>query len=104
MRYGPYVARAVAQLSSWPALAAHDTPYGPAFSVGDIEILRLASSEQVRVRLSARAIRRLEPELRDCDQVRPCADGAWVSVIVEAEPDLDLLLALTSVAIKAHAW
>lgn len=92
-----------AQLSSWPALAVQGSPGGPTFVVGDVEILRLSGAEQTQVRLTTPAIRRLEPELRGCGQIRRCADEAWVSVDVEAEPDVDLLLALTSVAIKVHA-
>lgn len=98
MRQGPYVARAVAALRSWPALAASGAD---AFAVRGTEILRLAGRDEVHVRLTAPAIGRLEPHLHACDQVHACADRAWVAVRVDAGPDLDLLLALTSVAIKA---
>ncbi|MBF8191257.1 DUF5519 family protein [Nonomuraea sp. K274] len=101
-RRGPYVARAVAELRSWPALAVSDTRRGVAFAVRGTEILRLTGESEMRVRLTAPAIHRLEPYLRDCEQVQPCPDRAWVAVRVDAEPDLELLLALTSVAIKAH--
>ena len=47
-------------------------------------------------------IDRLGPYLRDCVQVQASPDRAWVIVRVDAEPDLALLLALTSVAIKEH--
>ncbi|MET7328317.1 luciferase family protein [Nonomuraea sp. NPDC005650] len=102
-RRGPYVARAVTQLLSWPALELSDTRRGVAFAVRGIEILRLTGADEVRLRLTEPAIGRLEPYLRDCEQVQTCADPAWVALRLEAEPDLDLLLALTSVAIKAHA-
>ncbi|WP_246075481.1 luciferase family protein [Nonomuraea terrae] len=102
-RRGPYVARAVAELRSWPALAVSDTRRGAVFTVRGTEIVRQTGAAEVRVRLTAPAIGRLGPYLDACDQVQPCADGAWVTVQVDAEPDLELLLALTSVAIKAHA-
>ncbi|MEV0380385.1 luciferase family protein [Nonomuraea sp. NPDC050643] len=101
-RRGPYVARAVAELRSWPVLAVSDTRRGTAFAVRGTEILRLAGADRVQVRLTVPAIDRLEPYLGACDQVRTCPDRAWVAVQVDAEPDLELLLALTSVAIKAH--
>ncbi|MBB5780437.1 luciferase domain-containing protein [Nonomuraea jabiensis] len=102
-RRGPYVARAVAQLLSWPALELSDTRRGMAFTVRGTEILRLTGADEVSLCLTEPAIERLEPYLRDCVQVQVGADHAWVTLRVEAEPDLDLLLALTSVAIKAHA-
>jgi luciferase-like monooxygenase len=101
-RRGPYVARAVAELRSWPALAVSVTRRGTAFAVRGTEILRLSGEAEVQVRLTAPAIDRLGPYLRECDQVQTCRDRAWVAVQVDAEPDLELLLALTSVAIKAH--
>jgi hypothetical protein len=97
------VARAVAELRSWPSLAVSDSGRGTAFTVRGTEILRLSGGHEVHLRLTAPAIGRLEPYLRDCDQVQTCADRAWVALQVDAEPDLELLLALTSVAIKAHA-
>ncbi|SEF78006.1 hypothetical protein SAMN05444920_101632 [Nonomuraea solani] len=96
------MARAVAELRSWPALAVSDTRRGPVFAVRGTEILRLTGADKVQVRLTVPAIDRLGPYLRDCDQVRTLPDKAWVAVRVDAEPDLELLLALTSVAIKAH--
>ncbi|MEO3868564.1 luciferase family protein [Nonomuraea sp. B12E4] len=101
-RRGPYVARAVAELRSWPALVVSDTRRGVAFAVRGTEILRMTGADEVQVRLTAPAIDRLGPYLRDCGQVQACSDRAWVAVLVDAEPDLELLLALTSVAIKAH--
>ncbi|MFI6318710.1 luciferase family protein [Nonomuraea sp. NPDC050556] len=99
---GAYVARAVAELRSWPALAVNDTRRGVAFAVRGTEILRPTSGDEVLLRLTAPAIGRLGPPLRACDQVATCADAAWVIVHVETGPDVDLLLALTSVAIQAH--
>ncbi|MEU6715563.1 luciferase family protein [Nonomuraea sp. NPDC046802] len=96
------MARAVAELRSWPVLAASDTRRGLTFAVRGTEILRLSGPDQVQVRLTAPAIDRLGQYLRECVQVHQCADGAWVAVQVEAEPDLELLFSLTSVAIKAH--
>lgn len=97
------MARAVAELRSWPALVVSDTRRGVTFAVDGIEILRTAGVDEIQVRLTAPAIDRLEPYLLDCDQVQACRDRAWVAVHVDAAPDLDLLLALTSVAIKEHA-
>ncbi|WP_245642197.1 luciferase domain-containing protein [Nonomuraea candida] len=101
-RRGPYVARAVAELRSWPALVISDGRRGTSFAVRGTEILRLTGAAEVQVRLTAPAIHRLGPYLRACAQVQECPDGAWVAVQVDAEPDLELLFALTSVAIKEH--
>ncbi|MBT2231450.1 luciferase family protein [Nonomuraea sp. NEAU-A123] len=92
----------MAELRSWPALALSDTRRGVAFTVGRTKIVRLTGGDEVRLRLTAPAINRLQPHLRGCDQVQSCSDRAWVAVHVDAELDVDLLLALTSVAIKAH--
>ncbi|RSN12597.1 hypothetical protein DMB42_10350 [Nonomuraea sp. WAC 01424] len=96
------MARAVAELRSWPSLALSGTGQQVAFTVRGTEILRLAGRDEIHVRLTAPAIGRLEPYLHACDQIHACRDRAWVAVQVDAEPDLELLLALTSVAIKAH--
>jgi hypothetical protein len=101
-RRGPYVARAVAELRSWPALAVSDGRRGTSFAVRGTEILRLTGADEVRVRLTAPAIDRLAPYLSTCEQVQACEDRAWVALVVDAEPDLELLFALTSVAIKEH--
>ncbi|MEV0823005.1 luciferase domain-containing protein [Nonomuraea rubra] len=101
-RRGPYVARAVAELKAWPALAVSDGRHGTTFAVHGTEIVRLSGADEVQVRLTAPAIDRLRPYLSTCEQVQACEDRAWVAVYVDAEPDLELLLALTSVAIKAH--
>lgn len=99
---GPYVAQALAELRSWPALAVSDTKKGVAVAVSGMEILRLTGRDAVRLRLTAPVIGRLGWPLRACGQVQAGPGDAWVTVQVEAEPDLDLLLALTSVAIQAH--
>ncbi|TDB98245.1 hypothetical protein E1267_38955 [Nonomuraea longispora] len=101
-RHGPYVVRAVAEFRSWPAIVVSDTRRGPTFTVRGTEILRLAGADEVQVRLTAPAIDRLGPYLRECGQVMACPDRAWVTVQLDGEPDLDLLFALTSVAIKEH--
>ncbi|TDE59098.1 hypothetical protein E1295_04145 [Nonomuraea mesophila] len=79
-----------------------DTRRGPTFTVRGTEILKLAGGDEVQVRLTTPAIDRLAPYLRECGQVQACPDPAWVAVRMDAEPDLDLLFALTSVAIKEH--
>ncbi|MFI6595912.1 luciferase family protein [Nonomuraea sp. NPDC050536] len=90
------------ELRSWPALAAHDRRGGVTFSVDGTEILRLAGDDRAQLRLTIPAIDRLQPQLEASGQVSACADKAWVAMKIEAEPDLDLLLSLTSVAIKAN--
>ncbi|AQZ65450.1 hypothetical protein BKM31_31900 [[Actinomadura] parvosata subsp. kistnae] len=92
----------MAELRSWPALAARDGRRGTTFAVSGTEIVRLSGADEIQVRLTAPAIDRLRPYLSTCEQVQACEDRAWVAVYVDAEPDLALLLALTSVAIKAH--
>lgn len=102
LREGPYAARVLAMLRSWPALVMHDHRDGAAFAVEDTEILRLAGEDRFLVRLTVPVIGRLGSFLEDSGKVKPCEDRAWVCVRVEAEPDLHLLLSLTSVAIKAN--
>ncbi|MFI6818376.1 luciferase family protein [Nonomuraea sp. NPDC050328] len=102
-RQGAYVARALRELRHWSAVAVRETPDGVAVAVQGTSILRTSGLNEMRLRLTAPVIRRLEPQLWESGQVHACPDRAWVAVQVDTEPGMELLLALTSVAIQAHA-
>ncbi|MFI6484543.1 luciferase family protein [Nonomuraea sp. NPDC050663] len=103
VQHGAYVARAVRELRHWSALAVRETARGVAASVAGTPILRSIGRDGMLLHLTAPVIQRLEPQLWESGQVHACGDEAWVSLNIDNEPDLELLLALTSVAIKAHA-
>ncbi len=90
------------ELRRWPSLAMCESHQGVAFTVRGTEILYPSGHDEMRLRLTAPVISRLGPHLWESGRVHACEDGAWVSVQLEAEADLELLLALTSLAIKAH--
>lgn len=98
---GTYAARALGRLRSWPALDVHHNRDNVALAVDGTEVVLLTADDRGRVRLTVPVIGRLRPYLSG--QVRPCEDRAWLSVRLEAEPDLDLLLTLTSLAIKVNS-
>ncbi|WP_438295073.1 luciferase domain-containing protein [Streptomyces sp. HUAS TT7] len=52
--------------------------------------------------LTHTAIERLRPELRHSTAIRLKPGSAWVTILLDCDSDVDLLLTLVSVALKAH--
>ncbi|MGW2817017.1 luciferase domain-containing protein [Streptomyces sp. NPDC001415] len=52
--------------------------------------------------LTHMAIERLRPELRHSTAIRLKPGSAWVTILLDCDSDVDLLLTLVSVALKAH--
>jgi hypothetical protein len=99
--------RAMAQLASWPDLT--ETPpscgTGRALSTVQNEIVHFHTYQDVDLHLTARAIRRFEDHLRGASAVRLVPGSPWVTIRLEVETDMDLLLTLVSLALQAHqAW
>ncbi|MFI2642366.1 luciferase family protein [Streptomyces sp. NPDC018610] len=97
-------ARAFAQLATWPDLmeAAPSCGAGQALSSPYGEIAHFHSDRDVDLNLTDRAIRRLAGDLRRFAAVRVVPGSSWVTIRLDASADVDLLLSLMSVALKAH--
>jgi hypothetical protein len=92
------------RLADWPDLV-EDRPScgtGRALRTDSAEIAHFHSDRIVDVHLSAPAIWRLKSDLKNSTALRLVSGSAWVTVRLECESDIDLLLTLVSVALKAH--
>lgn len=101
-RRASLVNQAVHQLRSWPALVFVPTTAGAVFTSGGHEIVRLPDSGSAHLHLTVPVIDRLRAVLCACTHLGMGEERGWVAVPVETSVDLDLLLALVSVAIKAN--
>ncbi|WP_328559160.1 luciferase family protein [Streptomyces coelicoflavus] len=96
--------RAFERLLAWPDLSA-----GPAScrtgralrSVRD-EIIHFHSDRDVDLHLTHRAIQRFQYDLGGSTAIRLVPGSRWVTVHLDCDADVDLLLSLTSIALKAH--
>ncbi|WP_031033697.1 luciferase family protein [Streptomyces sp. NRRL F-5650] len=96
--------RAFERLHAWPDLTA-----GPAScrtgralrSVRD-EIVHFHSDRDVDLHLTHRAIQRFQYDLGASTAIRLVPGSRWVTVHLDCDADVDLLLSLTSIALKAH--
>ncbi|MFF0789211.1 luciferase family protein [Streptomyces spiralis] len=97
-------ARALAQLATWPDLmeVAPSCGTGQALSSAHGEIAHFHSGRDVDLHLTDRAIRRLAGELKRFAAIRVVTGSSWVTIRLDASADVDLLLSLTSVALKAQ--
>ncbi|WP_093774293.1 luciferase family protein [Streptomyces sp. yr375] len=96
--------RALARLATWPDLA-EDRPScgtGRAVRSGGVEIVHFHSDVSVDLHLTAKAIRRYERDLRHSTAIRLLPGSPWVTVHLECETDIDLLMTLVSAALQAH--
>lgn len=99
--------RAMTQLASWPDLqeALPSCGTGRALRSPQSEIVHFHSDHDVDLHLTAPAIRRLEDHLKGATAVRMVPGSRWVTIRLEADADIDLLLTLMSVALQAHqSW
>ena len=92
------------RLVGWPDLseARPSCGTGRALRTADAEIAHFHSDRNVDLNLTARAIRRFEGDLRNSTAIRLVPGSHWVTVRLECASDIDLLLTLVSVALKAH--
>jgi hypothetical protein len=96
--------RALERLDTWP-----DLTVGPA-SCGTGRALRSAHSEIVHfhtdheadLHLTGGAIERFSGDLAESTAIRIVPGSRWVTVHLDCDTDIDLLLSLVSVALHAH--
>ena len=92
------------RLAVWPDLAETRPSCGTGQALGAArcEILHFHSDQDVDLHLTDRAIRRYEDHLKDTTAVRMVPGSRWVTIHLEVDSDIDLLLTLVSVALQAH--
>lgn len=95
---------ALAQLASWPDLTEVRSSCGTGRALGSAggEIAHFHTERSVDLNLTVRAIRRYEPDLRRSTAIRLVPGSHWVTVRLECESDVNLLMTLMSAALRAH--
>ncbi|MEV1062633.1 luciferase family protein [Streptomyces sp. NPDC050263] len=96
--------RALTRLAIWPDLVEGRPSCGTgrALRSGGVEIAHFHSDRSVDLHLTAKAIRRFERDLRHSSAIRLLPGSPWVTVHLECETDIDLLMTLVSAALQAH--
>lgn len=97
--------RAVERLRRWPSLSLGPVDGGVAVDLASCgrSILYLDHGDQARLHLTWPVTMRLRDALAGCDQVTiDPEDEDWIGVRLDTDGDVDFLLSLVSVAIKAH--
>ncbi|MFI9261874.1 luciferase family protein [Streptomyces sioyaensis] len=96
--------RAMTQLVSWPDLAEARPSCGTGrvLRSARAEIAHFHSDRSADLHLTAGKIRCFEDNLRGSSAIRLVPDSHWVTIHLECNANVDLLLTLTSVALQAH--
>ncbi|MCW2882594.1 MAG: hypothetical protein JWQ95_6694 [Sphaerisporangium sp.] len=96
--------RVLERLETWPAVHVGDAACGTGTGVGvnDRQVLHLHADHEADLCLSRSVIERMGPTLMTAEQVILHPGRGWVGVRLETDGDIDLLVALFSVAVKAH--
>jgi hypothetical protein len=99
------VRRAVDRLSQWPSLVL--VPITGGRVAADVassgrRILYLDDGDHARLLLTRPVITRMRDALAGCAQVTLDPGQEWIRMSLDTDGDVDFLLSLTSVAIKAH--
>jgi hypothetical protein len=92
------------QLAEWPDLSPCEAGCGTGRALRSArdEIVHFHSDRDVDLHLTARAIRRLHYDFAESTAIRLVPGSRWVTVHLDCDADVDLLLSLVSVALKAH--
>ncbi|NEB00320.1 luciferase family protein [Streptomyces sp. SID13726] len=96
--------RALDRLAAWSDLR-EDLPScgaGLALRCGPSEIVHFHPGRDVDLHLTEPAIHRFHADLLESTAVRLVPGSRWVTVHLDCETDVDLLMSLVSVALKAH--
>ncbi|MET9443419.1 luciferase family protein [Streptomyces sp. NPDC006610] len=96
--------RALERLEAWPDLTAGQASCGTGRAVRSpySEIAHFHTDHDVDLHLTDRAIRRFAHDLRDTTAVRLLPGSRWVTVHLDCDTDVDLLLSLVSMALQVH--
>ncbi|MFI0977718.1 luciferase family protein [Streptomyces sp. NPDC021093] len=100
-------ARAMAQLRDWPDLSEAGPSCGTGQGMGSVrgELLHFHSGQDADLRLTVGVVRRLAEDLAASPAVRVVPGSPWVTLHLESDADIDLLIMLVSVALQAdQTW
>ena len=92
------------RLQAWPDLTAGSASCGTGRALCSVrsEIVHFHSDRDVDLHLTHRAIQRFQYDLSGSSAIRLVAGSRWVTVHLDCDADVDLLLSLVSIALKAH--
>ncbi|MGW0708167.1 luciferase domain-containing protein [Streptomyces sp. NPDC002643] len=96
--------RALRQLETWSDLSVGPASCGTgrALRSRHDEIVHFHLDHDVDLHLTPGLIQRMAADLGESSAVRLVPGSRWVTVHLDCEADVDLLLSLVSVALKAH--
>ncbi|MFJ4367242.1 luciferase family protein [Streptomyces chartreusis] len=96
--------RAIERLQAWPDLSSGPAGCGTGRALRTVhsEIVHFHSDRDVDLHLTVPAIRRLRDDLQVSTAIRLVPDSDWVTVHLDCDTDVDLLMSLVSAALKAH--
>ncbi|MFH0519353.1 luciferase family protein [Streptomyces sp. M41] len=96
--------RAMEQLQVWPDLSSGPANCGAGRALRSVhsEIVHFHSDRDVDLHLTASAIQRFHADLKESTAIRLVPGSAWVTVHLDCDTDVDLLMSLVSAALKAH--
>jgi hypothetical protein len=96
--------RAFERLHAWPDLTKGPASCGTgrALRSAHDEIVHFHSGRDVDLHLTHRAIQRFQYDLGGSSAIHLVPGSRWVTVHLDCDADVDLLLSLVSIALKAH--
>lgn len=96
--------RAMALLETWPNLVSGPPrcTVGQAFASAGHEIVHFHSDDSADLYLTRTAVERLLPQLAHASAIRVRPGASWITVLLDCDADVQLLLGLVSVALKEH--
>ncbi|KUL20525.1 luciferase family protein [Streptomyces regalis] len=96
--------RAMERLEVWPDLSSGPASCGAGRALRSVhsEIVHFHSDRDVDLHLTVPAIRRFHDDLRDSTAIRLVPGSGWVTVHLDCDTDVDLLMSLVSAALQAH--
>ncbi|MFF8012173.1 luciferase family protein [Streptomyces sp. NPDC007929] len=96
--------RALERLQAWPDLMAGPASCGNGRALRSVrdEIVHFHSARDVDLHLTHRAIQRFQDGFAATSAIHLLPGSCWVTVHLDCEADVDLLLSLVSIALKAH--
>jgi hypothetical protein len=92
------------RLLTWPDLSACPPRCGTGQALRSArdEIVHFHSARDVDLHLTQRAVQRFHYDLGGSSAIQLVPGSGWVTVHLDCATDVDLLLSLVSVALKAH--
>jgi luciferase-like monooxygenase len=96
--------RALERLDAWPDLTAGPASCGTGRALRSPhgEIVHLHTGHEADLHLTGEALQRICGDLAESTAIRMVPGSRWVTVHLDCDADVDLLLSLVSVALQAH--